>query len=161
MADKTQEELIDKLFEDYTGPESFWGEGGLFSRLKKKIIERALDAEMDNHIGYSKHDPKGKNSGNSSNDKNKKTIVIDSVITCQKKSSDPTSNWSETWFNHNRDGALLVKIWLEYLGRQKETTSYQTIFIIVSTLLDQTFRLPTTLRPRPGSSLTPFDSIRQ
>jgi len=47
---------------------------------------------MDNHIGYSKHDPKGKNSGNSSNDKNKKTIVIDSVITCQKKSSDPTSN---------------------------------------------------------------------
>jgi len=65
MADKTQEQIIDELFKDYTGPESFRGETSLFSQLKKKIIERTLDAEMDNHLGYAKHDPKGKNSGNS------------------------------------------------------------------------------------------------
>jgi putative transposase len=78
MADKTQEQLIDELLKNYTGPESFWGETGLFSELKKKIIERALDAEMDNHLGYTKHNPQGKNSGNSRNGRGQKTVVIDS-----------------------------------------------------------------------------------
>ena len=78
MTDKTQDQLIDELLKGYTDPDSFWGETGIFAQLKKKIIERTLDAEMDNHLGYSKHDPKGHNSGNSRNGKGKKTIVIDS-----------------------------------------------------------------------------------
>jgi transposase-like protein len=83
MAKKTQQErqkekLIDELLKDYDGPKSFWGESGLFAQLKKQIIERALDAEMDNHLGYSKHDPKGNNSGNSRNGRGKKSVVIDS-----------------------------------------------------------------------------------
>jgi len=78
MADRTQEQLIDELLKEYKGPESFWGETGIFVQLKKKIIERTLDAEMDNHLGYTKHDPKGHNSGNSRNGKGKKTVVIDS-----------------------------------------------------------------------------------
>jgi hypothetical protein len=57
MADKIQEQLIDELPKDYTGPESFWGETGLFSQPKKKIIECALDTEMDNHLGYTKTRP--------------------------------------------------------------------------------------------------------
>lgn len=78
MDPKTQEQLIDDLLKDYQGPETFWGETGLFAQLKKKIIERTLHAEMDTHLGYSKHDPKGHNSGNSRNGKGKKTIVVDS-----------------------------------------------------------------------------------
>jgi len=78
MAEKTQEQLIDELLKDYKGPESFWGETGIFAQLKKKIIERTLDAEMDNHLGYTRHDPKGHNSGNSRNGRGKKTVVIDS-----------------------------------------------------------------------------------
>jgi hypothetical protein len=77
-AQKQKEKLIDELLKDYDGPESFWGESGLFAQLKKQIIERALDAEMDNHLGYSKHDPKGNNSGNSRNGRGKKSVVIDS-----------------------------------------------------------------------------------
>jgi transposase-like protein len=75
---KQKHKLIDELIKDYDGPESFWGESGLFAQLKKQIIERALDAEMDNHLGYSKHDPRGKNSGNSRNGRGKKSVVIDS-----------------------------------------------------------------------------------
>jgi putative transposase len=75
---KQQEQLIDALLQDYQGPESFWGETGLFAQLKKKIIERSLNAELDHHLGYTKHDPKGHHSGNSRNGKGKKTIVVDS-----------------------------------------------------------------------------------
>jgi len=83
MAKKTQErakqeQLIDELIKDYKGPESFWGEAGIFNQLKKRIIERTLDAEIDNHLGYTKHDPRGHNSGNSRNGRGKKTVVIDS-----------------------------------------------------------------------------------
>ena len=77
MSQRTQEQLIDELLKDYRGPESFWGESGLFAQLKKKIVERTLDAEIDDHLGYSKHDPKGHHSGNSRNGRGKKTVVID------------------------------------------------------------------------------------
>jgi len=77
MAKKTrQEELIDELLTGYDSPEEFWGESGLFSQLKKKLVDRALEAEMDDHLGYSKHDPKGNNSGNSRNGNGKKTVVL-------------------------------------------------------------------------------------
>jgi len=78
MDRKTQEQLIDALLKDYKGPESFWGESGLYAQLKKKIIERTLNAEMDHHLGYTKHDPKGHHSGNSRNGRGKKTVVVDS-----------------------------------------------------------------------------------
>lgn len=75
---KRRDELIDELLKGYQGPDSFWGQSGLFTQLKKRIIDRTLEAEMDHHLGYTKHDPKGKNSGNSRNGKGKKTIVMDS-----------------------------------------------------------------------------------
>ena len=76
--EKRKQKLIDELLADYDGPESFWGESGIFADLKKRIVERTLDAEMDDHLGYSKHDPKGNNSGNSRNGRGKKRVVIDS-----------------------------------------------------------------------------------
>ncbi len=76
--DKRKDELIDELLGGYNTPEEFWGESGLFSELKKRIVERALEAEMSDHLGYSKHDPKGNNSGNSRNGNGKKSVVIDS-----------------------------------------------------------------------------------
>jgi putative transposase len=74
---RRQEELLDEFLKDYHGPESFWGESGLLAQLKKKLIERALEAEIGNHLGYRKHDPKGRHSGNSRNGKGKKQIVVD------------------------------------------------------------------------------------
>lgn len=74
--EKRKQQLIDELIKDYDGPESFWGESGIFADLKRRIVERTLDAEMDDHLGYSKHDPKGNNSGNSRNGRGKKTVVL-------------------------------------------------------------------------------------
>ncbi len=35
MDRKTQEQLIDELLKDYSGPESFWGESGLYWRMSQ------------------------------------------------------------------------------------------------------------------------------
>ncbi|MGB6163370.1 MAG: hypothetical protein WCF33_02530 [Pseudonocardiaceae bacterium] len=38
------------------------GEDSLLSRLTKVVVESALEGEMDDHLGYGKHDPVGRNS---------------------------------------------------------------------------------------------------
>jgi putative transposase len=43
------------------------GQGGLLTRLTKSVLETALEAEMAEHLGYDKHDPMGRNGGNSRN----------------------------------------------------------------------------------------------
>ena len=43
------------------------GAGGLLTRLTKSVLETALEAEMTEHVGYDKHDPMGRNGGNSRN----------------------------------------------------------------------------------------------
>jgi putative transposase len=51
--------LIDQLLTDYKKPEDIIGENGLLKELTKAILERALQAEMTDHLGYEKHDPGG------------------------------------------------------------------------------------------------------
>src|SRR6185312_10057485 len=53
------------------------GEGGLLSRLTKVVVESALDGELDDHLGYSKHDPAGRDGGNSRNGKRAKTVLTE------------------------------------------------------------------------------------
>jgi Transposase, Mutator family len=51
------------------------GQGGLLTRLTKSVLETALEAEMTQHLGYDKHDPMGRNGGNSRNGTRTKTVV--------------------------------------------------------------------------------------
>ena len=41
------------------------GPDGLLSRVARAVLERALAEEMTGHLGYEKHDPAGRGSGNS------------------------------------------------------------------------------------------------
>jgi transposase-like protein len=50
------------------------GENGLLKQLTKGLLERAMQAEMTEHLGYEKHDQAGKNSGNSRNGKTTKAL---------------------------------------------------------------------------------------
>jgi putative transposase len=70
-------ELIDKLLADYKGPEDLVGEQGLLKQLTKALVERAMQAELTHHLGYPKHDPAGRGSGNARNGTSKKTIQGD------------------------------------------------------------------------------------
>jgi len=67
-------ELIDDLLKDYKKPEDLIGENGLLKQLTKRLLERAMTAELTEHVGYEKHDPAGNNSGNSRNGKSSKTL---------------------------------------------------------------------------------------
>jgi hypothetical protein len=57
--------------------EDLTGADGLFKRLKKALIERALGAELSEHLGYEKGDPAGRGSGNSRNGTSAKTVLTD------------------------------------------------------------------------------------
>src|SRR6202162_3497418 len=69
--------LIDQLLSDYKKPEDIIGKNGLLKELTKAILERALAAEMTDHLGYEKHDPAGHHRGNSRNGKSQKTLKGD------------------------------------------------------------------------------------
>src|SRR5580658_10193334 len=51
--------LIDKLLADYKKPEDIIGENGLLKQLTKALLERAMQAEMTDHLGYEKHESAG------------------------------------------------------------------------------------------------------
>ncbi len=70
-----KDELIDELIKGYQSPEEILGENGLLKQLTKAVLERCLQGEMTHHLGYGKHDTKGKNSGNSRNGSSKKTVT--------------------------------------------------------------------------------------
>ena len=67
-------ELIDNLLKDYQKPEDIIGENGLLKQLTKQLLERAMAAELTEHVGYEKHDVAGHKSGNSRNGKSAKTL---------------------------------------------------------------------------------------
>lgn len=68
------DKLIDQLLDDCDSPEDILGEAGLLKQLTKKVAERALEAEMEAHLGYAPNDATGNNSGNSRNGKTKKRV---------------------------------------------------------------------------------------
>jgi putative transposase len=72
-------ELIDKLPEDYKNPEDLIGDDGLLKQLTKRLLERAMAAELTEHVAYEKHDYAGRNSGNSSNGTSPRRLKVASA----------------------------------------------------------------------------------
>ena len=70
-------DLIDALLADYKKPEDLIGEEGLLKQLTKALVERALNAEMTDHLGHSKHAPVANPTGNTRNGKSRKTLKGD------------------------------------------------------------------------------------
>ena len=77
-ADGVGEQLARQLVErarsqglDLTGPD------GLLRRVTKLVLEGALEGELTDHLGYNKHEPAGKDGGNSRNGKRPKTVLTD------------------------------------------------------------------------------------
>ena len=64
-------EVLDEILKGYKNPEDF---KGIWNELQKALLERMLQGEMTNHLGYEKNE-KGKNTENSRNGKSRKSII--------------------------------------------------------------------------------------
>lgn len=53
------------------------GPDGLLAGLTKDVLEAGLGAKMSEHLGYDKHEPVGRNTGNSRNGTRSKKVLTD------------------------------------------------------------------------------------
>ena len=67
-------ELIDALLVNYEKPEDMLGKNGILEQLTKRVVERALEAEMSHHLGHVKHGRVTNAAGNTRNGTSKKTL---------------------------------------------------------------------------------------
>ncbi|MDR2988336.1 MAG: IS256 family transposase [Nocardiopsaceae bacterium] len=76
MAGLVSPEAVDRMLADAEAAGvPVDGAGGLLSQLTKTVLERALGAELDDHLGYVNGDPAGNGSGNSRNGHYGKTVT--------------------------------------------------------------------------------------
>ena len=75
MAMQVSEKDLNKLAEKMMAQLKTEGDVDAFTKaLRKQFWEASLEGEMDDHLGYSKHDRAGNGSGNSRNGKIKKKL---------------------------------------------------------------------------------------
>ena len=77
-------ELTDEIFEQFKSDlakaknyDDLMGKDGAIKKLIAKSLEQMLESELTEHLGYEKHSPTGKNTGNSRNGKTHKTLKND------------------------------------------------------------------------------------
>lgn len=71
-------ELIDTLMSQFRADGvDLMGEGGLIPELTKRILERAMEEELTDHLGYERGDPAGRGSGNSRNGTTPKRVTTE------------------------------------------------------------------------------------
>ena len=69
--------LLDELLKDYTDPKDILGEHGLRKQLTKRVVERALAAELTAHLGYAPYARHGTEDQNARNGQSTKTVQTD------------------------------------------------------------------------------------
>jgi transposase-like protein len=74
--DKNQDELIDQLLAGCDNAQEILGKKGLLHQLQKKLVERVLEAELEDHLGYPPHERT--NTANARNGRTKKSVKTDS-----------------------------------------------------------------------------------
>ena len=83
--EKKEKDIIDQLLDqiDFRGltQDEVVGQEGLIKQLSGRILQRALEAEMTEHLGYEKHSDTGDNSGNSRNGYTEKTVLLENQST--------------------------------------------------------------------------------
>jgi putative transposase len=71
-------EMVEQLMETArSGGLELLGEGGLLAELSSTLIERMLDEELTDHLGYQRGDPAGRGSGNSRNGTTPKRVLTE------------------------------------------------------------------------------------
>src|SRR3954468_15438045 len=67
-------ELLEELLKNAKNPEDIFGPDGLLHRLKGALMQRMLEVEMSEHLGFEPNDVQGRGSANSRNGHTTKTV---------------------------------------------------------------------------------------
>ena len=78
MRDKLPDELVDALLAGAKTEEEIFGQGGLFSQLTRRLVERAMEVELTDHLGYESHQEPPGGTGNTRNGSTAKTLITES-----------------------------------------------------------------------------------
>ena len=70
-------ELLDEILKDYHGPDDFYGQEGIMKQLTKALVERTMEAELTEKLGYEKSNQGEKLTNNRRNGKSKKQLRTD------------------------------------------------------------------------------------
>ena len=74
---KQTDALLDDLLQNCDSPQDILGEHGLLKSLTKRLVERALAAELTTHLGYAPHARTSPGRGNARNGTSPKTVQTD------------------------------------------------------------------------------------
>src|SRR5256885_12142323 len=77
MRDKLPDELVDELLAGAGTEEEIVGPGGLLAQLTKRLVERAMEVELTDHLGYEPHAEPPGGTGNTRNGSTPKTLITD------------------------------------------------------------------------------------
>ena len=71
------DELIDELLAGARTEEEIAGPGGLLGQLTKRLVERAMEVELTDHLGYEPHQEPPGGAGNTRNGSTPKTLMTE------------------------------------------------------------------------------------
>jgi putative transposase len=77
VRDRLSDEVIDELLAGARSEEEIVGPGGLLAQLTKRLVERALAAELSEHLGYEPHREPPGGVGNTRNGSTGKTLATE------------------------------------------------------------------------------------
>ena len=95
-----EKDVLDQMLDtiDFRGltQDEVAGRNGLIKRLTGRILQRALEAEMTEHLGYEKNSAAGDNSGNSRNGHTEKTVLLETGVRSSRFPSTATGRSSRS-----------------------------------------------------------------
>jgi hypothetical protein len=77
MREKLPDELVDELLSGASTEEEIVGPGGLLSQLTKRLVERAMEVELTDHLGYEPHQEPPGGTGNTRNGSTPKRLATE------------------------------------------------------------------------------------
>jgi len=93
VRDRLSDEVIDELLAGARTEEEIVGPGGVLAQLTKRLVERALEAELTEHLGYEPHQEPPGGIGNTRNGTTAKTLATEHGPVEIKTPRDRTSSF--------------------------------------------------------------------
>ncbi|CCM10665.1 transposase (plasmid) [Cardinium endosymbiont cEper1 of Encarsia pergandiella] len=82
---------IEVLIDSGVDLSTLFDQGGLLKQLSKRLVEKALESEMDSHLGYTKYG--GSGSENSRNGLSSKRVITDNGVISVEVPRDRSSSF--------------------------------------------------------------------